>query len=71
MSIRRREMEDVSINGTPRNDKISEMEILLDMANNRSEVSEETCIKLEDIEFIQNESKRKKDCIKSFNDLKC
>lgn len=64
-------MEDVSINGTPRNDKISEMEILLDMANNRSEVSEETCIKLEDIEFIQNESKRKKDCIKSFNDLKC
>lgn len=53
-------MEDVSINGTPRNDKISEMEILLDMANNRSEVSEETCIKLEDIEFIQNESKRKK-----------
>lgn len=64
-------MEDVSINGTPRNDKISEMEILLDMANNRSEASEETCIKLEDIEFIQNESKRKKDCIKSFNDLKC
>ena len=56
-------MEDISIKGTPRDDKISEIEILLDMVNSRLETAEEIFIKLEDIEkeFIQNESKRKKD----------
>lgn len=49
-----------NINGTPKDDKISQIEILLDMVNRRLESAEEIFIKLEDIEFIQNELKRKK-----------
>lgn len=51
-------MED--INGTPKEDKISQIEILLDMVNRRLESTEEIFIKHEDIEFIQNELKREK-----------
>lgn len=60
MSIRR-EMEDISINGIPRDDKISEIKILLDMVNSRLETAEEIVIKLEDIEkeFIQNQRGKK------------
>ena len=46
ISIRRREMED--INGSPKEDKISQIEILLDMVNRRLESTEEIFIKLED-----------------------
>ena len=64
-SIIRREVGDLSMNGTPRDDKMTEMEILLDMVTSRSETTEENIIRLEDIkiEFIQNEPKRKKDTL--------
>ena len=46
ISIRRREMED--INGSPKEDKISQIEILLDMVYRRLESTEEIFIKPED-----------------------
>lgn len=58
ISIRRREMED--INGSPKEDKTSQIEILLDTVNRRLESTEEIFIKLKDIGFIQNELKREK-----------
>ena len=59
ISIRRREMED--INGSPKEDKISQIEILLDMVYSRLESTEEIFIKPEDRIYPKWIEERKKD----------